>query len=649
MTHDTSDVEFDAEGVTLRGTSFRPAEAGGPRPCVVMAHGCGRRSHPFHRRLRERVRGGGHLRVGHTTIAVGGTPTWRRVSHATKERTLGTDPRLPTRDQLRPEPAGRRSRPDRRVGLQFLGRPRFRGGRHRPARVRPSSVRRRSSVGSAEFQGLIRLDMEDGNHAAFEADRRARARGEAPCSFPSSHRIRWPSRGCRWPMRTSTSTGREASSSAIRAFPNEITLRSVEHLYGYEPGWYLPRITPTPLLMVVALKDRVTAERFVSAGVRVCGATEEARHHPGWALRHVFRPGRRHCAAGGSRLVRRAPDLTGRAAESRRYLSAARFGAMTVWINRRDETDVAADLAESARSGGALAGVRLAVKDNVDVAGLPTTAACPEFAYRPDRDAALGGGTARGGRRRPRKDESRPVRHRARRHAVATRRRARQPPPRPHQRRLEFGLGRGRRHRRGRHRDRHRHRRIGAHPRRPAGHRRHQADRGRGQHRRRGARMRVLRLRHDLRPGSGARQPRDGRDGRRCAAAPVAGRREACRAAQSRRRGARRAARARRRVAGRLRRRGRGADRRRGPHRHRRPCPLPCRGQAVVRRRPGQRKVRGRRRIHRWPPRCRDRSDGGPHHRRGARHPRAPAGPRPARGAAASRARPWHRSTAPTR
>jgi allophanate hydrolase len=60
---------------------------------------------------------------------------------------------------------------------------------------------------------------------------------------------------------------------------------------------------------------------------------------------------------------------------------------MTVWINRRDETDVATDLAESARSGGALAGMRLAVKDNVDVAGLPTTAACPEFAYRPDRDA----------------------------------------------------------------------------------------------------------------------------------------------------------------------------------------------------------------------------------------------------------------------
>jgi hypothetical protein len=39
VTHDTSDVEFDAEGVTLRGTFFSAAEATGPRPCLVMAHG----------------------------------------------------------------------------------------------------------------------------------------------------------------------------------------------------------------------------------------------------------------------------------------------------------------------------------------------------------------------------------------------------------------------------------------------------------------------------------------------------------------------------------------------------------------------------------------------------------------------------------
>jgi allophanate hydrolase len=34
-----------------------------------------------------------------------------------------------------------------------------------------------------------------------------------------------------------------------------------------------------------------------------------------------------------------------------------------------------------------LAGVPFAVKDNIDVAGLPTTAACPDYAYRPEQNA----------------------------------------------------------------------------------------------------------------------------------------------------------------------------------------------------------------------------------------------------------------------
>jgi allophanate hydrolase len=34
-------------------------------------------------------------------------------------------------------------------------------------------------------------------------------------------------------------------------------------------------------------------------------------------------------------------------------------------------------------------GLRLAVKDNIDVAGVPTTAACPAFAYTPDRSAPV--------------------------------------------------------------------------------------------------------------------------------------------------------------------------------------------------------------------------------------------------------------------
>ncbi|UGQ13477.1 allophanate hydrolase [Yinghuangia sp. ASG 101] len=63
-----------------------------------------------------------------------------------------------------------------------------------------------------------------------------------------------------------------------------------------------------------------------------------------------------------------------------------------VWILARDEADVLADAdrVDTRIAGGdelPLAGLVFAVKDNVDVAGLPTTAACPGFAYTPARTA----------------------------------------------------------------------------------------------------------------------------------------------------------------------------------------------------------------------------------------------------------------------
>ena len=47
---------------------------------------------------------------------------------------------------------------------------------------------------------------------------------------------------------------------------------------------------------------------------------------------------------------------------------------------------------------GPLWGVPFAVKDNIDVAGMPTTAACPDYAYTPERSAtAVGRLLAAGG------------------------------------------------------------------------------------------------------------------------------------------------------------------------------------------------------------------------------------------------------------
>jgi len=61
-----------------------------------------------------------------------------------------------------------------------------------------------------------------------------------------------------------------------------------------------------------------------------------------------------------------------------------------IFISVRDEHEALAEArALAARDARDLPlyGVPIAVKDNIDVCGLPTTAACPDFGYRPDADA----------------------------------------------------------------------------------------------------------------------------------------------------------------------------------------------------------------------------------------------------------------------
>ena len=83
--------------------------------------------------------------------------------------------------------------------------------------------------------------------------------------------------------------------------------------------------------------------------------------------------------------------LTPRAAIEAVYRRIEAHGDPAIFIALRPMTDLLAEAGELEAKGasGALWGIPVAVKDNIDVAGTPTTAACPDFTYVPAEDSIV--------------------------------------------------------------------------------------------------------------------------------------------------------------------------------------------------------------------------------------------------------------------
>ena len=102
---------------------------------------------------------------------------------------------------------------------------------------------------------LVRADFLAPTRAQFDEDREARFAGKPPAMMTVVAED--PMAPCALPTPDSWEWFSETGRTRAPAWRNEVTLRTLEMLTEYEPGSYIDRISPTPLLMVVAAGDHL--------------------------------------------------------------------------------------------------------------------------------------------------------------------------------------------------------------------------------------------------------------------------------------------------------------------------------------------------------------------------------------------------------
>ena len=253
------DVEIKAEGTILRGWFYTPDRASGKTPAIVMAHGFSAVKEMYLDRFAEHFCAAGLAAVVFDNRNFGASDGQPRQE---------IDPWAQVRDYRHAITWTRTQReinPDR-IGVWGSS---YSGGH---ALVVGAIDRRVKCVvsqvplisGYRTIQRLVRPDFIGPLRAQLDADRDARFRGEvpamipvvaadplAPSALPTPDSYQW-----------FIETGRERA----RSWRNEVTLRTLEMLMEYEPGSYIARISPTPLMLVVAVNDTLTvADLAISA------------------------------------------------------------------------------------------------------------------------------------------------------------------------------------------------------------------------------------------------------------------------------------------------------------------------------------------------------------------------------------------------
>lgn len=250
-----TDISFEAEGVTLRGWHYRPAGAS-PAPLVVMAHGWGAVKEMYLDLYAEVFAAAGMAVLVYDHRCLGssdGEPRqeidpWRQIRDYRHAITFGMT--LPGVDPAR-------------IGIWGTS---YSGGHVLVVGAIDRRVRCVVSQGGtiSGWRNTLRRYPGDGVQelrARFDADRQARFAGEAPARLPlragftmtGRDEDRFPpigNHGGNWMN--------EMRRDRAATWRNEVTLQSLEMYAEYEPGTYIARIAPTPLLMITGDRDTLT-------------------------------------------------------------------------------------------------------------------------------------------------------------------------------------------------------------------------------------------------------------------------------------------------------------------------------------------------------------------------------------------------------
>jgi fermentation-respiration switch protein FrsA (DUF1100 family) len=246
-----SNVRFEADGgVKLAGWLFEPDGKNGSRPAITMAHGyAGLKEHGIERFAQAFAEDGFVVLLhDHRTFGASeGEPRqdidpWRQIADWRRAISF-----LESRPGVDPS----------RIGLWGTS---YAGGH---AIVLGATDRRLRCVVaqvptiSGYEQGLRRIPPEGVPvlENALAEDERAQARGEQPRrqvivsadpAVPAAYRTK---DAIDFYLQT-------LSDNAV--WENSVTISSTRGARMYEPGNWVPRVSPTPLLMVVALSDTIT-------------------------------------------------------------------------------------------------------------------------------------------------------------------------------------------------------------------------------------------------------------------------------------------------------------------------------------------------------------------------------------------------------